>query len=164
MEIERKYLIDQLPDNYQDHPSRLIEQAYLCTEPVVRIRKEDDSYYLTYKSRGLMAREEYNLPLTAESYAHLLTKADGIVLTKRRYLIPLEKTGYTIEMDVFEGTYQGLILAEVEFPTMEEAEHFTPPSWFGRDVTFSGEYQNSRLSRGNQTAKRIQTMHMTPIS
>ena len=153
MEIERKYLIDQLPDNYQDYPSRLIEQAYLCTEPVVRIRKENDTYYLTCKSKGLMAREEYSLPLTASAYEHLLTKADGIVLTKRRYLIPLDKTGYTIEMDVFEGSYQGLVLAEVEFPTLEEAEHFTPPSWFGRDVTFSGEYQNSRLSRQKQSVK-----------
>ncbi len=146
MEIERKYRIFTLPENYQNYPSHLIEQAYLCTEPVVRIRKEDDQFYLTYKSRGLLAREEYNLPLTSESYNHLLPKADGIVLTKRRYLIPLSGTDYTIEMDVFEGEYAGLILAEVEFPTMEAAQNFTPPEWFGPDVTLSGEFQNSRLS------------------
>ncbi len=147
MEIERKFRIFTLPEGYQNFPSRMIEQAYLCTEPVIRIRQENDQYYLTYKSRGLLAREEYNLPLTEESYQHLLPKSDGIVLTKRRYLIPMEGTGYTIEMDVFDGVYRGLVLAEVEFPTIEEAERFTPPEWFGPDVTLSGEFQNSRLSR-----------------
>lgn len=147
MEIERKYLVAEPPKNYTDFPSHLIEQAYLCTEPVVRIRKEDDSYYLTYKSKGLLAREEYNLPLTEEAYEHLLMKADGIVLTKRRYLIPIPGTELTVELDEFSGEYEGLLLAEVEFKTMEEAERFVPPDWFGRDVTFSGEYQNSRLSQ-----------------
>ena len=53
---------------------------------------------------------------------------------------------YTIELDVFEGDYEGLILAEVEFPNEQEALSFTAPGWFSRDVTFSGEYQNSRLA------------------
>lgn len=152
MEIERKYKIDTPPAGYESYPFHTIQQAYLCTQPVVRIRKQDDEYYLTYKSKGLLSREEYNLPLTKEAYDHLLTKADGIVLTKKRYLIPLtcpkEKTSLTIELDVFSGTYEGLILAEVEFPTEEAALSFTPPDWFGRDVTFTGEYQNSRLSQG----------------
>lgn len=150
MEIERKYLIEQLPQDYASYPCSQIEQAYLCTDPVVRLRREDDSYYLTYKGRGLLAREEYNLPLNAQAYAHMLPKADGIILTKTRYRIPL--TGayshLTIELDVFGGQYEGLVLAEVEFPSLEEANAFVPPSWFSKDVTLSGEYQNSRLSLG----------------
>ncbi len=146
MEIERKYLVAALPEGYSSFPSHSIEQAYLCTEPVVRVRKEDDRYYLTYKSKGLLEREEYNLPLTGEAYSHLLSKADGMVLTKRRYLIPMEGTTLTIELDIFSGAYQGLCLAEVEFETRQDAESFVPPDWFGRDVTFSGEYQNSRLA------------------
>ena len=146
MEIERKYLIDFLPFEPEKYPSSLIEQAYLCTNPVVRIRREDEHFYLTYQSKGLLAREEYNLPLTKEGYIHLLAKADGRILTKRRYRIPLENTAYTIELDCFTGHYNGLILAEVEFPTEEEALSFEPPAWFGRDVTFTGEYQNSRLA------------------
>lgn len=47
-----------------------------------------------------MAREEYNLPLTQEAYEHLKPKADGLVISKTRYLIP-EKDGLTIELDVF---------------------------------------------------------------
>ncbi len=147
MEIERKYLIEQPPQDYHTYPFRHLQQGYLSTSPVVRVRKEDESYYLTYKGKGLLAREEYNLPLNRESYQHLLKKADGIILEKRRYRIPLGDH-LTIELDIFEGDYDGLILAEVEFPSLEEAEHFTPPSWFGRDVTLSGEYQNSRLACG----------------
>ncbi len=107
MEIERKFLVSVLPEGYDHHPSHQIEQAYLSTDPVVRIRKEDDQYYLTYKSRGLLAREEYNLPLNQASYEHLLTKADGIVLTKQRFLIPLPGTSYTAELDIFSGHYKG---------------------------------------------------------
>lgn len=76
MEIERKYLLDQLPENLTSYPCKKIEQGYLSTEPVVRIRRSDDEYYLTYKSKGLMVREEYNLPLTKESYLHLREKAE----------------------------------------------------------------------------------------
>ena len=82
MEIERKFLIkkEKLPENLSQYPCLHIEQGYLCTDPVVRIRRQNDEYYLTYKSKGLLSREEYNLPLTEESYYHLKEKADGIVI------------------------------------------------------------------------------------
>ena len=148
MEIERKFLVTTPPENYGSFPHHEIEQAYLCTEPVVRIRKEDDNYYLTYKSKGLLAREEYNLPLTKEAYTHLLTKADGNILTKKRYLIPVPgREDLTVEFDVFEGKFAGLMLAEIEFSSEEDARAFPPLSWFDRDVTWSGEFQNSRLSK-----------------
>lgn len=145
MEIERKFLIDTLPENLSQYPFHQLEQGYLCTEPVVRIRREDDNYYLTYKSKGLMVREEYNLPLTQQAYEHLLPKTDGILISKKRYLIPLNEL--TIELDVFEGELAPLRLAEVEFETEEEANAFVPPEWFGEDVTYSTEYHNSTLSR-----------------
>lgn len=111
MEIERKYLLDQLPENLTSYPCKKIEQGYLSTEPVVRIRRSDDEYYLTYKSKGLMVREEYNLPLTKESYLHLREKADGVLISKTRYLLPLTGTDLTIELDVFDAPYEGLYLA-----------------------------------------------------
>ena len=149
MEIERKFLIkkDRFPDNLAQYPCHEIEQGYLCTEPVVRIRRQDDEYYLTYKSKGFMTREEYNLPLTKDAYLHLKPKADGLVISKTRYLIP-EKIRLTIELDVFHQEYEGLLLAEVEFSSQEEAESYCPPDWFGEDVTFSSRYHNSTLSRG----------------
>ena len=57
MEIERKYLIHKLPENLDTYPYKKIEQAYLCTEPVVRIRKQNQEYFLTYKGKGLLVRE-----------------------------------------------------------------------------------------------------------
>ena len=151
MEIERKYLIEkeQLPADLASYPSHKIEQGYLCTSPVVRVRRQDNDYFLTYKSKGLMAREEYNLPLTQEAYEHLKSKADGLVISKTRYLIP-ERDGLTIELDIFHADYEGLFLAEVEFPSEEAANSYTPPAWFGRDVTFSSDYHNSTLSKGRK--------------
>ena len=146
MEIERKYLIHTLPENLPSYPCLHIQQGYLCTSPVVRIRRQEEEYYLTYKGKGMMVREEYNLPLTAEAYAHLKEKIDGILLSKKRYLITLPD-GLKIELDVFDPPYEGLWLAEVEFASVEEANSFTPPEWFGEDVTFSSAYHNSVLSR-----------------
>ncbi len=111
----------------------------------MRVRKDDDKYELTYKSKGLMVREEHNLPLTKESYEHLRAKIDGRLITKKRYCIPYGI--YTIELDIFEGDLAPLVLAEVEFPTEQEANAFTPPDWFVEDVTFSPLYHNSFLSQ-----------------
>ena len=146
MEIERKYLIHKLPDHLEAYPHRTLEQAYLCTEPVVRVRRDADDYILTYKSKGLMIREEHNLPLTEEAYCHLREKADGRIITKERYCIPYLDS-YTIELDIFKGYHAPLILAEVEFDTIEEAVSFLPPEWFGEDVTACPEYHNSVLSQ-----------------
>lgn len=146
MEIERKFLVRTLPEDLERYPSQLLEQAYLCTEPVVRVRRSDDTFTLTYKSKGLMSREEYNLPLTPESYEHLKQKADGNIIRKQRYRIPT-KHGLTIELDIFAPPFDDLILAEVEFSSEEQAMAFTPPQWFGEEVTWSTEYHNSTLSR-----------------
>ena len=146
MEIERKYIPKTLPENLAQYKHHKIEQAYLNTAPVVRIRKQDNEYFLTYKGGGMMAREEYNLPLGAEGYAHLKEKIDGKLISKRRYLIPMEN-GLTIELDVFYEPCKGLLLAEVEFPDKASANSFCPPAWFGEDVTFDGRYHNSYLSR-----------------
>ena len=102
--------------------------------------------YLTYKSKGLMVREEYNLPLTRDAYLHLRTKTDGNLISKKRFLIPLTEQ-LTIELDIFDPPFAPLMMAEVEFPTEEMALNFDPPSWFGQDVTFDGRYHNSALSR-----------------
>ena len=146
MEIERKFLIDRLPEKLEVYPHKELEQGYLCTDPVVRVRKEGEEYVLTYKSKGLMMREEYNLPLNKTAYEHLLEKADGIVISKTRYILP-EKDGLKIELDVFHGEHDGLILAEVEFPNEKMANSYCPPDWFGEDVTYSTKYHNSNLSK-----------------
>ncbi len=148
MEIERKYLVssEALPKDLETYPFRMIEQGYLCTDPVVRIRKDNEQYFLTYKSKGLMVREESNLPLSKEAYLHLKTKIDGRIISKKRYMIPFADT-YVIELDIFLEELAPLILAEVEFPDENRANKFVPPAWFGEDVTFSSDYHNSTLSK-----------------
>ncbi len=148
MEIERKFLIDKISDSIDlsSLKCRRIEQGYLCTEPVVRVRRDNDDYSLTYKSKGLMAREEYNLPLNEAAYNTLIKKADGNIITKTRYEIP-EKNNLTIELDIFEGKFSGLLLAEVEFSSEAEALAYTPPAWFGKDVTNDASYHNSNMAK-----------------
>lgn len=146
VEIERKFKIKSLPDNLDQYKSCTIEQAYVCTAPVIRVRKQDDNYILTYKGGGMMARSEYNLPLGKEGYEHMLKKADGNVITKTRYFIPLENA-LTAELDVFEGMFEGLVFVEVEFESVDEANSFVPPEWFDEDVTDDRRYHNSYLSK-----------------
>lgn len=146
MEIERKFLISDLPDlsNY-DYVD--IEQGYISTKPVIRIRKKNDKYILTYKGSGLMAREEIEASISVEDYLHLKTKIEGFPITKRRYFIPLDS--HTIELDIFSGHMSGLVMAEVEFTDIETANSFIPPAWFGEDVTSDHRYHNSAMVHGN---------------
>jgi len=151
VEIERKYLVNlsELPFSLSEFDVRIIEQGYLCTGPVVRIRRDNDKYELTYKSGGMMKRREENLPLNKAAYEHLVTKIDGTLIQKKRYMIPMDgaNSGLVIELDVFEGKLAPLVLAEVEFPDEETANSFVAPEWFGEDVTFCGLYHNSYLSK-----------------
>ena len=159
MEIERKFTLKKLPENLESYPCHIIEQAYLNTAPVVRVRQQDDTFYLTYKGGGLMAREEYNLPLDQASYQHLLAKADGNVISKKRYVIPLENPQFSpdfvplstpelfVELDVFAPPFAPLIMAEVEFTSKEMVNAFLPPNWFDEDVTMNPEYHNSNMSK-----------------
>lgn len=149
-EIERKFTVKEIPVNLSEYPSHKLEQAYLNVSPVVRVRREDDRFYLTYKGKGFMVREEYNLDLTEEAYYHLRAKADGNIITKERFLIPYNES-LTIELDVFDAPFAPLIIAEVEFKTEEEALNFTPPHWFDKDVTTDPAYSNSALSRKDFT-------------
>ncbi len=157
MEIERKFTVAELPKDLDAYSYKELEQGYLCTHPVVRIRKSvkdgEAKYILCYKSKlGLEKKDdataqvcrEEEMPLTAESYAHLLSKVDGRVITKKRYLIPYER--YTIELDVFAGELAGLVFAEVEFPTEEDSAAFVMPEWFAQDVTFDDRFKNNKLA------------------
>ncbi len=156
MEIERKFLIrdiSNIPLDITKYKSKTIEQGYICTSPVIRVRRKDDDYILTVKGEGMMSREEHELPLTEETYLNLRDKADGIIISKRRYLIPLpditdaaDYADLTLELDVFGGLHQGLIIAEIEFPSEELATGFVPPAWLSEDVTNDGHYHNSYLS------------------
>lgn len=144
MEIERKFLIDKIPIQADGAAADHLEQAYISTSPVIRIRRKNDSYILTVKSQGLLAREEFELAVSKESYEHLLKKKEGMVIVKDRLNIPLPD-GLTCELDIFCGPYEGFMMAEVEFPDLKTARSFMPPAWFGREVTEDPRFQNASL-------------------
>ena len=144
-EIERKFLINTLPNNLESYPHYELEQGYLETDPVIRIRRKDNEYILTYKSRGLMKRQEVELPLTQDSYDRLIKKCDGLIISKTRYTIP-DKC-YTIELDVFHGALNGFVMAEVEFKSEDDANSYTIPSWFYKEVTTNPMFHNSSISK-----------------
>ena len=144
MEIERKFLIDKDSFDYGKYPFKELVQGYLNRSPVVRVRKEDDEYYLTYKGSGLMIREEYNLPLTKEAFENLIKKSDFNIIKKKRFFIPLRDL--TVELDEFAPPFAPLLMAEVEFESKEAAESFVPPEWFGKEVTNDPEYHNVNMA------------------
>ena len=152
MEIERKYLVGSLPENLDALPHVEIEQGYLCTSPTLRIRRMGDSFILTVKEKmhsltsAIVNREE-EFFLSSESYARLRGKCEGIMVEKTRYRIPVGK--YTAELDIFHGRHEGLLLVEVEFPSLEAANAFTPPAWFGQDVSNDPRYRNSWLAHNS---------------
>lgn len=148
-EIEYKYLVDLSQINYDSFPFSEIEQAYISTAPVIRIRRIDNDYILTIKGGGQVKRLEYELSLSAEEYAGLLPKIEGYRIQKRRYRIPYLFSGkeYTIELDIFQGSFAGLVIAEVEFASEAEAKAFQPPAWFRQNVSLDPHYHNSFLAR-----------------
>lgn len=146
MEIERKFKVEKLP-NLQNVKKAKIIQAYLNTdsEPTLRIRKYNDEYLLTYKyskkDNEINVCNEVELPITEECFNNLLTKIEGNIIEKTRYFIN------EIELDIFEGKYEGLILAEVEFESIEDANKYNKPDWLGEDVTKDKNYRNSYLAK-----------------
>ena len=149
MEIEQKYLVRQLPEHLGDFEQIKMIQGYLSKSPVIRIRKENENYILTYKSKanqelGVIVNQEVELALTEDAFNHLKHKTDDHLVYKTRYNIPLGE--YTAELDIFEQQLQGLIIVEVEFPSVDAAKVFTPPQWFGANVSDDVRYSNAYLS------------------
>jgi len=145
MEIERKFLVKNPLEDYADYTHHEIAQGYLSVSPVIRIRRCDDRYILTVKGDGHISREEFELPLTREQFENLSDKVSGNLISKTRYLIPAVD-GLTIELDIFHGRFEGLIYAEIEFPSLEAAESYTPEPYMVRDVTSEDGFSNAELS------------------
>ncbi len=156
MEIERKFIPDEIPFNLEHYDSIRLEQAYISTNPVIRVRQksltkagkdtpESNKYILTVKSSGMMSHQEFELDLDEAAYHNLLKKTEGNIISKKRYVIPLND-GLILELDIFDGIFEGLTIAEIEFPNEDEAKKYTPPAFLTREVTFDKRFHNSTLS------------------
>ena len=146
-EIERKFLVREMPKRLTSYPHRQIEQGYLAATRdglQVRVRKAGANYSLAYKRHDGTSRIEREIPLTRTQFDVLWPATEGLRLTKTRYDIPLGEL--TVEIDIYSGRHKGLIVAEVEFDDEKSARAFQPPPWLGRDVTGVGRYSNVRLA------------------
>ena len=145
MEIEKKYLTKKIPFDITSYPKKEISQCYISTKPTIRLRKSDDEYILTVKGSGKIAREEFELNISEEEYLRLKKKSETSDVIKTRYFVPINNI-YTAEVDIYHGISEGLITTEVEFNTIEEAENFISPEWFGKDISLDPKYKNTFLA------------------
>ena len=149
IEIERKFLVAEPPSDLERWPSTAIEQGYLAItddRPEVRIRRRAGKAWLTVKSGSGRVRVEEEIEIDDGRFERLWPLTEGLRIEKTRYEIDGED-GHLIELDVYTGPLDGLVVAEVEFDSEEAAEAFAPPGWMGDDVTEDVRYKNQLLAR-----------------
>ena len=145
LEIERKFLVDSKAWEMQskDIPA-VIAQSYLLNtkEKTIRLRIKNREAYITIKgpTKGITRDEfEYQIPIAD---AEIMIETFKLkVLRKKRFEVVINKTLW--EIDVFEGSLSGLILAEVELRSEDEA--FDKPHWLGKEVSHLASYYNANL-------------------
>lgn len=171
IERERKFLPDPASKELARliaHPSIdrvVIEQGYVISCPTneeeLRLRRADESFYLTVKKGSGIEREEYESRIAEELFDLLWPATEGARIEKTRYRLSIdqfylddaldalhpEDERLIVEIDRFAGAHQGLYLIEVEFPTAESADRFNPPPWFGGEVSTDLRYTNNSLAR-----------------
>ncbi len=143
MEIERKFLLKSFPPKAKALEKIIMEQAYISTKPVIRIRKENENFVLTIKGKGLMEREEFELKICEEEYTKLKEKIEYNIIKKTRYIYLID--GIRYEVDEFAGKLSPLLTAEVEFASKEKADSFIPPEWIEKELTMDARFQNANL-------------------
>ena len=147
-ERERKFLV--LDDSYKREAfsSSHIRQGCICSERgrTVRIRIRDDRAYITIKGPSLnggLSRYEFEQEIPLDDAHHLLTLCEPGVIDKTRWLV--KSDSHTFEVDEFHGDNDGLVMAEVELRTEDEA--YKKPDFIGKEVTGDRRYYNSQLRR-----------------
>ncbi len=151
MEVERKFLVPDPPD-LRGTETVEIAQGYLAIgeDGQVRLRRRGDRLLLTAKRGAGLSRDEAEVEIDALAFERLWPLTEGRRLQKRRHLIP--HGALAIELDVYAGDLEGLIVAEVEFPSEEDARRFQPPDWLGDEVTGDRRYLNETLAAEGRPA------------
>jgi adenylate cyclase len=148
VEIERKFLLQELPEGLDQAPREKIRQGYVAitddgTE--LRVREEGKQCYLTVKSGAGQSRTELEIPIDSDLFASLWPLTRGRRIRKVRYEIPYGDR--TIQVDVYRRKLKGLVTAEVEFPSEQSAKEFSPPDWLVEEITEDDRFKNQNLAR-----------------
>jgi CYTH domain-containing protein len=144
-EIERKFLVDEVPEDLDIESRDEIAQGYLATgDHQVRLRRQGDRPLLTAKRGGGLVRDEVEVLLEEESFERLWPLTEGRRLRKERLTATVDDQ--TVSVDVYRGSLAGLIVVEVEFEDLDAARAFVSPRWFGRELTDDARYSNQRLA------------------
>jgi len=149
IEIEKTFLVKQIPANLSQYQNQKIKQGYISSGPSpLRIRQKGEKYELTkkihLKESDHSSVEEINIFLTEYEFNKLWPLVDRS-LEKTRYLIPLDG-GLVAELDIYCGPLTGFAVVEVEFLSQNIMDSFIPPLWFGKDVTQEDFSANSYLA------------------
>ncbi len=153
VERERKFLIDTVPDDMNRSDAVELRQGYLAADDRRSVRVRDAGpagCTLTVKAGSGAERTELEWPIERREFDAAWPHTEGGRVEKVRHRIPFGD--HVVELDVFGGALDGLVLAEVEFTSAAAMTAFTPPSWFGREVTDDGRYTNAALARHGRPA------------
>lgn len=155
MEIERKFLLPEYPEQLIEEGQlkvltrHSIDQTYLAIEDgqELRVRKITDldsgeiTYTHTFKDGKGISRKEIEYDISEGLYTQMIDAVQAVPLVKTRTTAVWNNT--TVEID--EYTQLDLTVIEVEFDSLEEAEAFEAPEWFGLDVSVEKQYSNKTV-------------------
>jgi adenylate cyclase len=156
MEVERKFLVAEPPDLGGTEADE-IEQGYLAlgSDGEVRLRRRGPHLVLTAKRGSGLSRQESEIELDRDRFDALWPLTQGRRLRKRRHVLP--QGGVRIEIDVYQGELEGVVVAEIEFPSEDEAREFEPPEWLGEEVTGDRRYLNETLATEGPPGARFRS-------
>lgn len=146
VEIERKFLVERVPDELP--AGERIEQGYLAIAEdgvEVRVRRRAGRATLTVKSGPAHVRTEVELAIEPRHFESLWPLTAGRRIAKTRHLLALGD-GLAAELDVYDPPHDGLLVAEIEFASTEDSGRFVPPGWLGAEVTGDPRYANQSLA------------------
>lgn len=149
-EIEVKFLVKTMPTIPPDTKHVCIKQGYMFSTPecTVRVRIVDDKQgFITIKGRKVgIINTEFEYEISLQEAKDAFAFCNDIVIEKTRYYLPNGK--HTIELDVFQGKHEGLIIAEIEL--QDEKDDYIKPSWFDTDVSRLLSFTNVSLARSGR--------------
>ena len=158
IERERKFLVNELPENLEQFKKEEIEQGYITEaedETEIRVRKvtagENVKWYQTIKTGNGEERGEVEFEISEEQFDFIWEMStEGKRISKTRHKIPFNTANgkeLLMELDIFKGDLEGHITVEIE-GEKNDLENLDLPDWVGEDVTESGIYSNKRLASG----------------